>query len=393
MKSSSRAKRLIITCMMKGNDYMPHIDKQMVSFFLTTKCNLKCVYCYNSAERDATQQSLSLEIAKAGIDYFFANNTSRHIRFYGPGEPTQEFELMCEITNYARSKTGKNLTSEIQTNGVFGHKIREWMLNNINIIWVSFDGEPEIHDANRPCANGKPSSPIIENNVQWLIDNSNARNLMVGARVTMTNKNLSRQKEIINYFHSLGIRNIWTDPLFPAVDNIPVCLDQIKKDEFSFNMDKYIDNYLEALTYAKTLNVQYGSFLACNFDGITNYHCRTCTPVPHITPDGYLSACDMVTLGENAYHMSCFVYGKWNSETNEFDFYEDKIMKLQKRSAENMQHCMKCRARLQCGGYCLGEVVNETGDLLGQKPQVCKGVCRLYDELQPPISQFEYTHP
>jgi MoaA/NifB/PqqE/SkfB family radical SAM enzyme len=27
---------------------MPHCNKQMISFFLTTRCNLRCVYCYNS---------------------------------------------------------------------------------------------------------------------------------------------------------------------------------------------------------------------------------------------------------------------------------------------------------------------------------------------------------
>ena len=44
---------------------MPHINKQMASFFLTTKCNLRCVYCYNSKERMSyKQQSLPLEIAK-----------------------------------------------------------------------------------------------------------------------------------------------------------------------------------------------------------------------------------------------------------------------------------------------------------------------------------------
>lgn len=40
-------------------------------------------------------------------------------------------------------------------------------------MWVSFDGEPEVQNANRPCANGKPSSPIIEDNVKWLISHSN----------------------------------------------------------------------------------------------------------------------------------------------------------------------------------------------------------------------------
>jgi len=48
---------------------LPHINKQMASFFLTTKCNLRCVYCYNIKERAAMkEQSLPLHIAKAGVE-------------------------------------------------------------------------------------------------------------------------------------------------------------------------------------------------------------------------------------------------------------------------------------------------------------------------------------
>ena len=204
---------------------MPHINKQMASFFLTTKCNLRCVYCYNSKERMSyKQQSLPLEIAKAGVDYFFANNSSRHIRFYGPGEPTQEFELMKSIVDYAYEKAGNTLSTELQTNGCFNNTVRNWILNNINIVWVSFDGEPEVQNANRPCANGKPSSLIIEDNVKWLISHSNDKNIMVGARVTITDLNVDRQIPMIEYFKSLGIHHIWSDPLFPAVDKVPVCM-------------------------------------------------------------------------------------------------------------------------------------------------------------------------
>ena len=77
---------------------MPHYNKQMISFFLTTKCNLCCRYCYNYKERaQVKEQTVPFEIAKSGIDWYFANNENRHIRFYGPGEPTQEFELMKAI--------------------------------------------------------------------------------------------------------------------------------------------------------------------------------------------------------------------------------------------------------------------------------------------------------
>lgn len=372
---------------------MPHIEKQMASFFLTTKCNLRCVYCYNSHQRASLkEQSLSLDIAKAGIDYFFSTSSSRHIRFYGPGEPTQEFSLLKNIVEYARLKTEKELTVEIQTNGCFENNVREWLLNNTNIIWFSFDGEPDIQNSNRPCANGNPSAPILERNVRWLIEQKNNCNLMVGARVTIMDGNVMRQKDIVDYFYSLGISYIWTDPLFPSVGEKPVCEDIEKKENFHFDMKTYIYNYIEAFQYAKEMGVFYGSFLMCNFDGKCSQHCRACTPTPHFTTDGYVSACDLVTFGENAHHMDCFVYGRWNAEQKKFDFDINKISMLQSRSAENMKHCFNCIAKSHCGGYCLGEVMNETGNLFGQKEKTCDAIRLLYRELgeQP---HYDFLHP
>lgn len=50
---------------------MPHMNKQMASFFLTTRCNLRCIYCYNREERSQLkEQTLPLDIAKAGVDYY-----------------------------------------------------------------------------------------------------------------------------------------------------------------------------------------------------------------------------------------------------------------------------------------------------------------------------------
>ena len=109
---------------------LPHCNKRMISFFLTTKCNLCCRYCYNAKERnEIEEQTIPLEVAFAGIDWYFANNDSRHIRFYGPGEPTQEFEKMANITSYAKShpNRGNEVTVEIQTNGVFTPSIRDWI--------------------------------------------------------------------------------------------------------------------------------------------------------------------------------------------------------------------------------------------------------------------------
>lgn len=196
---------------------MPHVKKEMISFFLTTKCNLRCIYCYNCQKRKSNPiQTLDFDFAKAGIDYFFSNFKSRHIRFYGPGEPTQAFSLMTDIRDYAYSKAGKELSLEIQTNGAFSSKVRDWLSENANIIWVSFDGPPDIQNFNRPFPNGRPSAPVIEENVKYLT--SHLKNTgTVGVRVTITDSNMHRQLEMIDYFASLGVRHIWCDPLFQEV--------------------------------------------------------------------------------------------------------------------------------------------------------------------------------
>lgn len=377
---------------------VPHCEKQMLSFFLTTKCNLCCVYCYNAKERaELEEKTLSLNIAKEGINYFFENNSSRHIRFYGPGEPSQEFELMKQIVDYAKEKGGSEVTVEIQTNGVFNKTVRNWMLDNMNILWMSFDGPPDIQNSNRPINQkyntfNKTSAQVIEENVKWLIEHGDKNKLMVGARVTISEKSIDRQCEMVDYFNSLGIKYIWTDPIFQSVEKIPVCNERKKLESYSFDMDRYIDNYIKAYNYAKEKGVFYGSIFTCNFDGKTKMHCRCCTPVPHLTPDGYVSACDMVVLGEEAYHMDCFIYGKWNEKDSIFIFDEHKIKDLQDRNTDNMEHCKKCEARLYCGGYCLGEVVNEIGELRGQKQSACKAIKRLFKEIGP-YDKIDYLHP
>lgn len=383
---------------------MPHCNKKMISFFLTTKCNLCCRYCYNAKERnEINEQTLSLEIAKSGIDWYFAMNESRHIRFYGPGEPTQEFKRMREITQYAKShdNRGKDVTVEIQTNGVFSKEVRKWILNNANIVWISFDGMRDIQNYNRPLNpkyyklfKGKKSAEILEDNVKWLMQNKSNNDLMVGARVTITDKNINKQKEMVDYFYELGIRYVWTNPLFYSVGKIPVCDDARKKNEYNFDMNSYTDNYLEAYYYAKSKYMFWGSFLTINFDGESPYHCRCCTPLeaPHFTPDGYISACDMVVLGSEAYHMSPFIIGKWNSDTKLFEFDKDKIHVLNHRCSTEMKHCIDCQVKLHCGGCCLGETLNETGKLDGQNIIKCTAIRKLYNKLGS-CQPYDYLHP
>lgn len=383
---------------------MSHCNKKMLSFFLTTRCNLCCRYCYNAKERNSIdEKTIPVDVAKAAVDWYFEHNESRHIRFYGPGEPTQEFNKMCEITQYAKTyeNDGKSVTVELQTNGVFSENAREWILNNVNIVWMSFDGMKDIQNYNRPLNPkfndvfyGRTSADVLEDNVRWLSANSKSKKIMIGARVTITDKNVAKQKEMIDYFYKLGIRYVWTDPLFYSVGQKPVSEDLEKQKAYSFDMDYYIDNYVEANDYVQSKDMFWGSFLAINFDGESPYHCRSCIPLsaPHLTPDGYISACDMVVLGSEPYHMGVFIVGKWNEEAKKFVFDYEKIKLLENRKSTIMKHCQKCPVQLHCGGCCLGETVNEFGNLEGQNMVKCVAIRKLY-KIIGSCKPYPYLHP
>ncbi len=372
---------------------MAHVKKEMISFFLTTRCNLDCIYCYTNKGRTIhPHQTLSLEFAKLGIDYFFQNFESRHLRFFGAGEPTCELGLMRKIYNYARSRTDKDVSTEIQTNGAFGPSVREWLAENIDIIWVSFDGPPDVQNYYRPFfKTGHDTSPVLERNVKYLVENGNG---FTGVRVTINNKNISRQIEMIDYFESMGIRYIWTDPLFPSVGYRPI-KNGLGTDPFRPEIDlvEYVGNFADAHHYAKERDIFYGSFLGCNFDEETRFHCRACIPVPHLTSDGYVSACDMALFGENAYHMDVFIYGKWDKEHHKIVFDDKKIEMLRSRSVENMPGCSGCSVAMNCAGYCLGEVVNERGSLFGQKTYTCEAIRLLAQKIDMNEGCYPYLHP
>lgn len=361
---------------------MAHNKKEMISFFLTTKCNLDCIYCYTNKNSSAhAHQVLDPKFARAGIDDYYKTGLRRHIRFFGAGEPTIEIELMKEILSYAKSKDA-DTTSEIQTNGCFNEKTAAWIADNIDIVWVSCDGLPKIQDYYRPLADGGRSSGILEKNLKYLIKNAKG---MTGIRTTITDKNVSSQVDLIKYYAGFGIKNFWADPVFPEIGS---------KNSFdSCEMEVFIREFVKAVRYAYKNGMTYGSILTCNFDETGEYACRACLPVPHLTTDGYVSACDMALFGNDADHMNVFIYGKWNQETGVIEYYPDKIRQLRARKLSNMPRCKNCAAGQYCRGYCLGEVVNETGDLFGCKDKICAPVKILLHELTEEEKQYEYFHP
>ncbi|MCK5015746.1 MAG: radical SAM protein, partial [Candidatus Peribacteraceae bacterium] len=366
-----------------NNMKLSHVKKEMLSIFVTTNCNLNCSYCYtNKNSNGHISQTIDLDFVKKGIDEYYAKEYVRHIRFFGAGEPTTEFNLIKEIHDYATEKSNGIATFEIQTNGVFNDEIAQWMGKNIDIIWISCDGTPEIQDKYRPCLDNSKSSKIIEKNIGRIRDLGNS---MVGIRATITKENLHKQKEIIDYFSQLGIENIWVDPIFPSVGD-----DEI---EDNFDMMDFAKEFLEACAHAEEKDMFYGSILTCNFNEDVSQSCRACVPLPHLTTDGYVSACDMALFGADKNHMQPLIYGEWDAKNQEILYDDDKIKIIRSRHVENLPECKNCTSKNHCGGYCLGEVLNETKSLFGCKQSVCDAIRFLDSNMSESQKRYKFLHP
>ena len=133
---------------MKGECFMRHCDKKAVTVNPTNKCNLRCEYCMASSadEQDNTIQ-IPLDFAFAGIrDALEGKPTgikANILRFFSPGEPTQNMDVIKECVYYAK-KINSDIQVELQTNGLFENDgDAEWISENIDSVWFSLDGAPE----------------------------------------------------------------------------------------------------------------------------------------------------------------------------------------------------------------------------------------------------------
>lgn len=392
---------------------MSHYNKEMVSIYTNTNCNLDCRYCYTNKEAYEAQY-VDIDFAKQLInDYFTRGEYSGYkpvIRFFAAGEPTLNFSVIKELVEWSRATYGNHLEFEIQSNGIYtkssgeyNYELAEWIAKNIDYIWISCDGTPDVQNYYRPIFANMyetipvmTSSQIVEETIRYILPICKK---MIGIRMTIINMNIRRQKEMIDYFVSLGIHDIWADPLFPGVGREPI---------EDIDLMLFASEFLKACEYASTKygadpsdpafdKVIYGSNYTCNFDEEVKHYCRACKPVPHATTDGYVTSCDMAMFYESpesrGAHMNVLLYGKWNPETKCVEYYAEKIKEIRARNCDNMEICSTCRARLHCGGYCLGEVTNETHKIDGNLSHKCRVVRKLFDEMNVRQRKYRYSHP
>jgi radical SAM protein with 4Fe4S-binding SPASM domain len=344
------------------DDFQPiDRDRRYIVVNVTSVCNLDCRYCYAQYDRHPNQ-TIDLAFAKRGIDDFFTTYPEREIRFFGSGEPTCRMDVLEALSGYARETWGDEVRLSVQTNGYFSPTVREWIAENIDEVWISCDGPPDVQNFQRPAPGGRASAGVVERNIY---DFAHDERVEMGVRATVTELSYDRQLELLEYFYDLGVRTIWADHMTAPVTEVR----GVSKPSYL----EYARHYLDAWERGRVLGVFYGCYFMSNFGGQVQGNCRACLPYPHLTEDGQVSCCSMAYSRRQQGCDELF-YGQYDPQRDEIVYDEAKVRYLRRRRVQHLAHCQDCEVRYYCAGACMGETLRETGSIFGIRPAVCEAV-------------------
>jgi uncharacterized protein len=143
----------------------------------TYACNFRCVYCFEESVRE--KLFMDKDTSDSVIKWLISRAEKRklkkiYIAYYG-GEPLLNIRPIYDISWHIREwaqKKGVNFSFGIITNGslIYPDLIDKFLSVGLDEVRISIDGDREVHNKNRPFADGQPSFDIIINNIKSIID-------------------------------------------------------------------------------------------------------------------------------------------------------------------------------------------------------------------------------
>jgi uncharacterized protein len=218
----------------------------------TLRCNSNCRYCQVSRKNiDAAQFDMNKSTAKKTVDIIFKSPSPViKIEFQG-GEPSLNFEIVKYIIEYAEWHNlfkKRDLQFVMCTNlSLMTESMLGYLKRHHVYISTSLDGPKDLHNQNRPLQATDNSYDILINNIdlcrRYLGQDS------VSALMTASRFSLGRFKEIIDEYMERGFQGIFLRGLNPYG------FAKRDRNKLGYNIDEFINNYLEALNYIIDINL------------------------------------------------------------------------------------------------------------------------------------------
>jgi len=283
-----------------------------LTVYLSNRCNLQCSYCFSAANRGTeTRDRPALAKRDAGFTAIgvvdvaaveraadvVAENCSKDgkpltVVLHGGGEPTLHWQLVRRLVSATRevaAEHGIDWWGYIATNGVVSEAKAEWLARHFNLIGLSCDGPPAIHDIQRPTVWGHSTSAIVARTGRAFIRNGTP----FVVRTTITPDTIGSQSEIVQYIaETFGARTLRFEPAYGVAG--------VRGSWFlAADAERFVREFLCAKDVASRLSCDLQISGARTLE-VHGPHCNVLRDVLQITPDGVASACFAVVSGATA---------------------------------------------------------------------------------------------
>jgi radical SAM protein with 4Fe4S-binding SPASM domain len=257
---------------------------------------------------------------------------------HGGGEPTLHWELLQRLVTLSRDIASSHRIGwwgYIATHGVLSTAKANWLAEQFDLIGLSCDGPPEIHDRQRPTRSGRSTSDQVERTARCF----RRRGTPFVARATITPATIDRQVEIVDYLHAaLGAGEIRFEAVYQqqgfTADDAP----------------RFADAFLAAQDRARSLGCDL-SMSGARLDEIHGPFCNVLRQTLQITPDGAANACFLHADSRDAEAMP-FVVGQLDEESGELQVDSQRIDQIRRRVLAIPGRCEDCANMYHCARDC-----------------------------------------
>lgn len=314
---------------------------------LERKCNLRCTYCFTRAER-AGDAALDLAAVRAAARLVAANcsllGRPLWLALQGAGEPTQDVATIERVLSAVRDvadEFGIELRSYIGTNGVMPPSTAEWLGRNFDLVGLSCDGPPHIHDRYRRTLGGEPTSGRVAETGRIL--GSQSGRLRV--RATITRESAGQQAAIVDYLCStFEPQEITFEPVYASAGGaLPLAL-------YPRDVDEYAEGFLAARAAGLERDTRVVA-AGVRVDEVHGPHCHSARNVVHIIPGNIATGCFRLTQPKDC-ERSDMVVGAYHPEADRFVVDDRRRSEINEALRGLRSECRACFNRFHCARGC-----------------------------------------
>lgn len=320
-------------------------------------CNLRCRYCFaDEGAYHAKREFMSLETAKAAIDFLIENSGNRKILetdFFG-GEPLMNFDVVKQTVYYAKeqaAKRGKKFLFTLTTNGLLlKDDVAKFLNEEMENVVLSIDGRKEVHDAVRKTANGKGSFDLVIENLKNFVKIRGNKSYYV--RGTFTAKNLDFSKDVL-FLADNGFDSISLEPVVTDIPDLAITKEDLSRicDEYDVLCDKYLEREAEGKGFNFfhfNVDLEGGPCLSKRVSA-----CGAGNEYFSVVPNGDIYPCHQFA-GDKEFRMGSVFEGKLDKTIR--DRFKNSCLFTRKK-------CENCFAKFICSGGCSANNYHFNGDV------------------------------